>query len=127
MVPLHCHYQINKLVTAEFEEVIEGNTHRFQRPEAWLTMDLDEGTHEGRCLHMDWTSSTAQDPRWINEGHIDGKHAVVAERIFVRLHAQDTCLTPLASMHPASSDACRLNMPTDGMDNFCLLESGNPF
>ena len=106
-------------VTAEFEEVIEGNTHRFQRPEKYLP-DLDEGTHEGRCLHMDWMLATAQDPRWINACHLHIKHAVVAKN-FSQAHAQELFAHLL--LHPNLQTLDLMNMPTDGMELLELLRS----
>ena len=106
-------------ITAEFEEFVEGDTHRFQRPNLYLP-DLDEGTYEGRCLHIDWMLATAQDPRWINASHLHIKHAVVAKN-FTQAHAQELFAHLL--LHRNLQTLNLMNMPTDGMELLKLLRS----
>lgn len=106
-------------ITAEFEEVIEGDFHHFQRPEKYLP-DMDNGTYEGRCLHMDWMLATAQDPRWMNASHLHIKHAVVAKN-FTQANAQELFAHLL--LHPNLQTINLMNMTTDGMELLELFRS----
>ena len=101
-------------VTAEFEEVIEGNTHRFQRPEKYLP-DLEKAMKNVPHWLM---LATAQDPRWINACHLHQTRS--RRRIFLRLIQE---LFAHLLLHPNLQTLDLMNMPTDGMELLELLRS----